>query len=43
MAPDSASVRAPSVMTGDLPSGCTACSCAGASSDFGSRAYLTIS
>src|ERR1700733_2803617 len=41
MAPDSAMVRAPSVITGDLPSGCTRRSSGGASSVCGSRWYFT--
>ena len=43
IAPDSPIVCAPSLMTGDLPSGCTRLSCAGARSVFGSRWYFTIS
>ena len=38
MAPDSATVMSPSVITGLLPSGCTARKAGGASMVFGSRA-----
>jgi len=37
MAPDSATVAAPSTITGDLPKGCTASSAGGASMVFASR------
>jgi hypothetical protein len=37
IAPDSASVTSPSVITGDLPSGCTCRSSGGASIVFASR------
>ena len=40
IAPDSATVASPSVITGDLPSGWTARSSAGASMVFGSRWYF---
>ena len=43
IAPDSATVTPSSVITGDLPSGCTFCSSGGASIVFGSRWYFTIS
>jgi hypothetical protein len=38
IAPDSMTVSAPSVITGDLPSGCTALSSGGASRVVASRA-----
>jgi hypothetical protein len=43
IAPDSAMVLSPSVITGDLPSGCTSFSSGGASGIGDIRWYLTIS
>ena len=43
MAPDSAIVLPPSVITGDLPSGCTSFSSGGASGMPSMRWYFTIS
>ncbi len=43
MAPDSATVTSPSVITGDLPSGCTSRSSGGASIVLRSRSYFRIS
>ena len=43
IAPDSATVTSPSVITGDLPSGCTSRSSGGASIVLLSRSYFLIS